>query len=145
MLNQTNIDSNNNKYYVIQLLQNDSNGSYATWNRWGRVGLKGQNKLQVSDLIFSEAARSLQQREIGVWLESRRCQGRLPEEVQGQVEERLEQPRLVLRQAGQVHAHRDRLRRRRRRAASQARIDACGARAVVNAAAVGAESHVADL
>lgn len=43
MLNQTNIGQNNNKYYVIQLLTNG--GSYSTWNRWGRVGEPGQNKL----------------------------------------------------------------------------------------------------
>ena len=39
-LNQTNIDgdSNNNKYYIIQLLKQNSNNQYFTWNRWGRVG-----------------------------------------------------------------------------------------------------------
>lgn len=35
MLNQTNIGQNNNKYYVIQML--DCSGSYYVWNRWGRV------------------------------------------------------------------------------------------------------------
>jgi len=35
MLNQTNIGQNNNKYYVIQLIENG--GRYYTWNRWGRV------------------------------------------------------------------------------------------------------------
>eukprot|EP00048_Salpingoeca_helianthica_P015051 m.224790 g.224790 ORF g.224790 m.224790 type:complete len:654 (+) comp16545_c0_seq1:57-2018(+) len=44
MLNQTNIGQNNNKYYVIQLLERG--GTYWTWNRWGRVGEPGQNKLQ---------------------------------------------------------------------------------------------------
>jgi len=42
MLNQTNIQQNNNKFYLIQLLQNDNNGSFAVWMRWGRVGYKGQ-------------------------------------------------------------------------------------------------------
>ncbi|XP_036594429.1 protein mono-ADP-ribosyltransferase PARP3 [Trichosurus vulpecula] len=42
-LNQTNIGSNNNKFYLIQLL--DENGRYGCWNRWGRVGEKGQSKL----------------------------------------------------------------------------------------------------
>ncbi|MBL8799565.1 MAG: WGR domain-containing protein [Planctomycetia bacterium] len=43
MLNQTNIGANNNKYYVIQLLE--SGGKYYTWTRWGRVGEPGQNAL----------------------------------------------------------------------------------------------------
>lgn len=41
MLNQTNIGQNNNKYYVIQLLQSWS--QYHVWTRWGRVGEPGQN------------------------------------------------------------------------------------------------------
>lgn len=36
MLNQTNIINNNNKFYVIQLLESESGGTYAVWNRWGR-------------------------------------------------------------------------------------------------------------
>src|SRR5262245_7672968 len=43
MLNQTNIGHNNNKYYVIQLVE--SGGKYHTWTRWGRVGEPGQNAL----------------------------------------------------------------------------------------------------
>ncbi|XP_027692821.1 protein mono-ADP-ribosyltransferase PARP3 [Vombatus ursinus] len=42
-LNQTNIGNNNNKFYLIQLV--DDNGRYACWNRWGRVGETGQFKL----------------------------------------------------------------------------------------------------
>lgn len=45
LLNQTNIDGNNNKFYVIQVLQH-SDGRYFSWNRWGRVGEPGQNKLE---------------------------------------------------------------------------------------------------
>ncbi|XP_048403741.1 protein mono-ADP-ribosyltransferase PARP3 [Stegostoma tigrinum] len=43
MLNQTNIGNNNNKFYIIQLIE--LNGSYYCWNRWGRVGEVGQSKL----------------------------------------------------------------------------------------------------
>lgn len=43
MLNQTNIGQNNNKFYVIQILTRG--GAFYTWNRWGRVGEPGQNKL----------------------------------------------------------------------------------------------------
>ena len=41
MLNQTNIGQNNNKFYVIQLLQSYS--SYVLFTRWGRVGEPGQH------------------------------------------------------------------------------------------------------
>ncbi|XP_007500582.1 protein mono-ADP-ribosyltransferase PARP3 [Monodelphis domestica] len=43
-LNQTNIGNNNNKFYLIQLL--DEGGQYQCWNRWGRVGEVGQSKLK---------------------------------------------------------------------------------------------------
>ncbi|XP_054575498.1 protein mono-ADP-ribosyltransferase PARP3-like [Eptesicus fuscus] len=42
-LNQTNIGKNNNKFYIIQLLEDG--GRFACWNRWGRVGNNGQHKL----------------------------------------------------------------------------------------------------
>ena len=38
---------NNNKFYVIQVLQS-SDGSYAAFNRWGRVGEEGECKLYPS-------------------------------------------------------------------------------------------------
>nr|QDO16520.1 poly [ADP-ribose] polymerase 3 [Crypthecodinium cohnii]USW07838.1 poly [ADP-ribose] polymerase 3 [Crypthecodinium cohnii] len=43
-LNQTNVGANNNKYYIIQVLE--GSGKYYAWNRWGRVGDFGQNKLE---------------------------------------------------------------------------------------------------
>ncbi|CAL8088471.1 unnamed protein product [Calicophoron daubneyi] len=46
MLNQTNLQHNNNKYYVIQLLEDDGTKNYSVWFRWGRVGKAGQNKLE---------------------------------------------------------------------------------------------------
>ena len=45
MLNQTNIAGNNNKFYVIQALQEDKSGKCYCWTRWGRVGENGQNRL----------------------------------------------------------------------------------------------------
>ncbi|XP_031496360.1 poly [ADP-ribose] polymerase 2 [Nymphaea colorata] len=45
MLNQTNMGQNNNKYYMIQVLESDDHRSYMVYLRWGRVGVKGQNKL----------------------------------------------------------------------------------------------------
>ncbi|KAI7807659.1 protein mono-ADP-ribosyltransferase PARP3 [Triplophysa rosa] len=43
MLNQTNIGHNNNKFYVIQVLE--FGGKHYCWTRWGRVGESGQNNL----------------------------------------------------------------------------------------------------
>jgi len=43
-LNQTNIGANNNKYYIIQLLE-DLQG-YALWTRWGRFGESGASNLK---------------------------------------------------------------------------------------------------
>ncbi|KAH3881504.1 protein mono-ADP-ribosyltransferase PARP3-like [Dreissena polymorpha] len=44
MLNQTNIGDNNNKYYVIQVLE--KGGNFYAWNRWGRVGEAGANAMK---------------------------------------------------------------------------------------------------
>ena len=38
LLNQTDIATNKNKYYIIQLLESDKGGDFRCWNRWGRVG-----------------------------------------------------------------------------------------------------------
>lgn len=43
-LNQTNVKGNNNKYYIIQVLQ--GHGQYHSWNRWGRVGESGATKFE---------------------------------------------------------------------------------------------------
>jgi hypothetical protein len=44
MLNQTNVDANNNKYYRIQLLE--KGGNFFCWTHWGRVGkVPGQNAM----------------------------------------------------------------------------------------------------
>ncbi|XP_028834041.1 poly [ADP-ribose] polymerase 2 isoform X2 [Denticeps clupeoides] len=53
MLNQTNLQFNNNKYYLIQLLQDDAAKVFSVWMRWGRVGKVGQNSLMSygSDLL----------------------------------------------------------------------------------------------
>jgi len=43
LLNQTNIDSNNNKFYIIQILHNTGKNKYSVWTRWGRVGENGKS------------------------------------------------------------------------------------------------------
>ena len=45
MLNQTNLKNNNNKFYLMQILQTNANNGYAVWFRWGRVGMVGQSSL----------------------------------------------------------------------------------------------------
>ncbi|XP_052186181.1 poly [ADP-ribose] polymerase 2 isoform X1 [Diospyros lotus] len=45
MLNQTNVRDNNNKFYVIQVLESDDGRRFMVYYRWGRVGVKGQDKL----------------------------------------------------------------------------------------------------
>jgi hypothetical protein len=40
MLNQTNIQYNNNKFYLLQLLESKTGGEYWVWFRWGRVGFR---------------------------------------------------------------------------------------------------------
>ncbi|KAJ3158236.1 Poly [ADP-ribose] polymerase 2 [Geranomyces michiganensis] len=42
MLNQTEVSNNNNKFYIIQVLKDDNADAYYVWNRWGRVGARGQ-------------------------------------------------------------------------------------------------------
>ncbi|KAJ3079952.1 Poly [ADP-ribose] polymerase 2 [Quaeritorhiza haematococci] len=56
MLNQTDIKNNNNKFYVLQLLEADSGGRYHVWTRWGRVGYDGQNKLEHCGSLASALA-----------------------------------------------------------------------------------------
>ncbi|KAJ7480106.1 poly polymerase catalytic domain-containing protein [Mycena galericulata] len=47
MLNQTNIDGNNNKFYVLQLLHPIGNDSQSIlFTRWGRVGAEGQTQMK---------------------------------------------------------------------------------------------------
>mmetsp|Transcript_64488 Transcript_64488/g.74962 ORF Transcript_64488/g.74962 Transcript_64488/m.74962 type:complete len:768 (+) Transcript_64488:42-2345(+) len=42
-LNQSDIKNNNNKFYIVQLLQSDANkDEFWVFNRWGRVGADGQ-------------------------------------------------------------------------------------------------------
>uniref|UniRef100_A0A7N9AYC4 Poly [ADP-ribose] polymerase n=1 Tax=Mastacembelus armatus TaxID=205130 RepID=A0A7N9AYC4_9TELE len=41
----TNLQFNNNKYYLVQLLEDDNSKDYSVWMRWGRVGKVGQNSL----------------------------------------------------------------------------------------------------
>ena len=36
MLNQTNLKNNNNKFYILQLLEDNTSRRYTVWFRWGR-------------------------------------------------------------------------------------------------------------
>lgn len=45
IMNQTNVGDNNNKFFIIQVLESDAGGTFMVYNRWGRVGAQGQDKL----------------------------------------------------------------------------------------------------
>lgn len=62
MLNQTNVGDNNNKFYVIQVLEADGGSSYMVYNRWGRVGVKGQDKLFGPYLCRESAIQEFEQK-----------------------------------------------------------------------------------
>ena len=48
-LNKSDLDKNNNKFYIIQLLEHDSNKSLSLFTRWGRVGVPGQHEVKDVD------------------------------------------------------------------------------------------------
>ena len=54
---QTNIGHNNNKFYLLQLLEDDSRKSYNVWFRWGRVGKTGQSNLTACGPDLNEAKK----------------------------------------------------------------------------------------
>ncbi len=57
-LNQTDLRSNNNKYYILQLLENDSRkDDYLVFTRWGRIGNKGTVKV----LEFTNSASAVRE------------------------------------------------------------------------------------
>ncbi|AEO55796.1 hypothetical protein MYCTH_2132970 [Thermothelomyces thermophilus ATCC 42464] len=55
-LNQTNASNNNNKFYRLQLLVQPQQAKYVTWQRWGRVGERGQTQW-TSTTSLQEAVR----------------------------------------------------------------------------------------
>ncbi|XP_077974965.1 poly [ADP-ribose] polymerase 2-like [Styela clava] len=58
MLNQTNIGANNNKYYILQVLENDEKNEYISWFRWGRVGKVAGKSLKNHGSNFGAATWS---------------------------------------------------------------------------------------
>ena len=48
-LNKSDLDNNNNKFYIIQLLENDSDNSLILFTRWGRIGVPGQHEQKPVD------------------------------------------------------------------------------------------------
>ncbi|CAF4806923.1 unnamed protein product [Rotaria socialis] len=53
----TNIGNNNNKFYLIQLLEDNKSKSYHVWLRWGRVGYTGQVSLENFGADLANAKR----------------------------------------------------------------------------------------
>ncbi|MBW03405.1 Poly [ADP-ribose] polymerase 2, partial [Eschrichtius robustus] len=62
MLNQTNLQFNNNKYYLIQLLEDDAQRNFSVWMRWGRVGKMGQHSLVACSGDLSKAKEIFQKK-----------------------------------------------------------------------------------
>lgn len=63
MLNQTNLQRNNNKFYLIQLLEDDGpKKNYSVWMRWGRVGNNGQKKLDECGADLDRAKTTFEQK-----------------------------------------------------------------------------------
>mmetsp|Transcript_43588 Transcript_43588/g.100454 ORF Transcript_43588/g.100454 Transcript_43588/m.100454 type:complete len:514 (-) Transcript_43588:46-1587(-) len=68
-LNQTHINANNNKFYIIQVLEG-SDGKFHAWNRWGRVGEPGQSKLQPcgnKDAAIREFEKKFREKTQNAW------------------------------------------------------------------------------
>lgn len=51
---QTNVQNNNNKYYLIQLLEEDAAKRYSVWMRWGRVGFRVRKSCLLSEYFLCE-------------------------------------------------------------------------------------------
>lgn len=67
-LNQTNVGANNNKFYIIQVLE--GGGKFYAWNRWGRVGDVGQNKLlpcSTADQAIKEFCSKFRAKTTNAW------------------------------------------------------------------------------
>jgi poly [ADP-ribose] polymerase len=45
-LNQSNVNHNNNKFYILQILKDKAAEKYFTFFRWGRVGKSGMTNFQ---------------------------------------------------------------------------------------------------
>ncbi|XP_024617108.1 poly [ADP-ribose] polymerase 2 isoform X2 [Neophocaena asiaeorientalis asiaeorientalis] len=62
MLNQTSLQFNNNKYYLIQLLEDDAQRNFSVWMRWGRVGKMGQHSLAACSGDLNKAKEIFQKK-----------------------------------------------------------------------------------
>ena len=68
MLNQTNIANNNNKFYVIQIV--NYAGTYYNYTRWGRVGEPGRNACKAArslDAAITEFGKKFKSKTGNVW------------------------------------------------------------------------------
>ena len=49
-LNKSDLDKNNNKFYIIQLLEHDTTNEMILFTRWGRVGVPGNHEEKNVDM-----------------------------------------------------------------------------------------------
>uniref|UniRef100_A0AC35TWI5 Poly [ADP-ribose] polymerase n=1 Tax=Rhabditophanes sp. KR3021 TaxID=114890 RepID=A0AC35TWI5_9BILA len=76
MLNQTCIGKNNNKFFLLQLLERDNKQGYVFMSRWGRVGVEGQQThhpciYSSVDGAKTEFARKFKDKSGNVWNSTR--------------------------------------------------------------------------
>ncbi|PUZ56698.1 hypothetical protein GQ55_5G348500 [Panicum hallii var. hallii] len=75
-LNQTNVGDNNNKFFIIQVLESDAGGSFMVYNRWGRVGARGQDKLHgpfsTQDQAIYEFEKKFQDKTNNLWCDRKK-------------------------------------------------------------------------
>ncbi|KAH0649409.1 hypothetical protein KY285_034657 [Solanum tuberosum] len=61
-LNQTNVENNDNQFYIIQVLENDCDGNFLVYTRWGRVGAKGGMKISGPYTSASDATSEFERK-----------------------------------------------------------------------------------
>ncbi|MEJ1283711.1 hypothetical protein NN561_014686 [Cricetulus griseus] len=62
MLNQTNLQFNNNKYCLIQLLEDDAQRNFSVWVRWAQIGKMGQHSLVACSGDINKAKATFQRK-----------------------------------------------------------------------------------
>ncbi len=66
-LNQSNVAQNNNKFYILQILESGPN-DYTFFCRWGRVGVPGQTsemRTSVADIAINSYMSKLREKTKG--------------------------------------------------------------------------------
>ena len=97
-LNYTNVQNNNNKFYIIQLLQDKYTKKYGVLYRWGRIGFFGQVNYviyesfeEAREAFLTKLQRKLEYGYIQIKMEAKIKEEKLNEEID-MTDEGLEKP-----------------------------------------------------